>query len=73
MNAINPKQKERIVFWAKRGTIILTFIVWAVVWMKIFQGGGTFGDQAPQCIISTMLLFGLLTAIHKGLEYWEQR
>jgi hypothetical protein len=26
--------------------------------------------QAPYCIGSTMLIFGLLTLLYKGLDYW---
>ena len=72
MNQTKTKQKKTIILWTKRVTALLTVIIWTVVLYRIFQGGGTFGDQAPQCIISTMLIFGILTGIHKGLELWEK-
>ncbi len=28
-------------------------------------------DQAPYCMASTMLILGILTAVHKGLDYWS--
>jgi len=72
MNSIENKQKKTIILWTKRLTGIATIIVWAIVLYKIFQSGGNFQSQAPQCIISTMLIFGMLTVIYKGLEYWER-
>ena len=72
MNRPKQTEKKQIIFWGKRTAAILTLIVWAVVLYRIFQSGGTFSDQAPKCIISTMLIFGVLTGIYKGLEYWER-
>jgi len=72
MNQPKQKQKKQIILWGKRLSALLTLIIWAVVLYTIFQSGGSFKDQAPQCILSTMLIFGVLTAIYKGLEYWEK-
>jgi len=66
------RQKNIIIPWIKRITALLTLMVWATVLYKIFQSGGTFQDQAPQCIVSTMLIFGILTGVYKGLEFWEK-
>jgi len=72
MNQAKQKQKKQIILWGKRAAALLTLIVWVTVLYTIFQSGGSFKDQAPQCIISTMLIFGVLTTIYKGLEYWER-
>jgi hypothetical protein len=64
--------KKAIILWIKRVAALLTVIVWVAVLYNIFQSGGNFNDQAPQCIISTMLIFVVLTAVYKGLEYWEK-
>ena len=72
MNQAKQKQKKQIILWGKRAAALLTLIVWAAVLYTIFQSGGNFKDQAPQCILSTMIIFGVLTAVYKGLEYWER-
>ena len=58
--------------WLKRGVAFLAIAVWLVLMAKIFKSGGTMADQAPQCIFTTMIVFGILTAIHKGIEQWEK-
>jgi len=73
MNQPKQTEKKQIILWGKRAAAILTLIVWVVVLYKIFQSGGNFNDQAPKCIFSTMLIFGVLTGIYKGLEYWERQ
>ncbi len=72
MKTIENKQKKTIILWTKRLAGAATIIVWAIVLYKIFQSGGDFQTQAPQCIMSTMIIFGVLTTIYKGLEYWER-
>jgi len=67
------KQKQTIILWAKRLTAAATVTLWMLALYTIFQSGGSFSDQAPKCMLSTMLLFGVLTGIYKGLEYWERR
>ena len=73
MNQAKKRQKKTIILWTKRFTAVATVILWATVLYTIFQSGGNFNDQAPKCIFSTMLIFGVLTGIHKGLEYWERQ
>jgi len=72
MNQAKEEQKKQIILWGKRVAALLTLILWAAVLYSIFQSGGSFKEQAPQCILSTMLIFGVLTAIYKALEYWEK-
>ena len=66
------KNKTAIIKWTKRIAGLVTIVVWISVLYSIFQAGGVFNEQAPKCIISTMIIFSILTAIHKGLEYWER-
>lgn len=67
------KNKQMLILWARRIASLLTILAWTTVLYMILRNGGTFRDQAPQCIISTMLIFGVLTGIYKGLEIWEKR
>jgi hypothetical protein len=40
--------------------------------MMIFiKDPAPFNELVPYCMGSTMLIFGILTALFKGLEYWE--
>ncbi len=72
MNQTKQAQKKTIILWSKRAAGIATIILWEVILYTIFQSGGSFNDQAPKCMISTMILFGALTAVYKGLELWER-
>ena len=47
--------------------------IWIALMITIFRSGGTFADQAPKCIFTTMIVFGILTAIYKGIEHLEVR
>ncbi|SFV65645.1 hypothetical protein MNB_SV-3-298 [hydrothermal vent metagenome] len=40
---------------------------------KISQSPAPFKEQAPYCMVSTMIIFGLLSMGFKGLEYWEKK
>lgn len=65
-------EKNKTILWLKRLVGLLFITLWIVVLFNIFQDGGSMQDQAPKCIFSTMLIFGFLTIIFKGLEYWER-
>ena len=67
------KTKKTQILWLKRVIGSIFVGLWIVVLYQIFHSGGSFQDQAPKCIFSTMLIFGLLTVIHKGLEYLERQ
>lgn len=66
------KNKNLIITWTKRLTASLAIGLWIITLYNIFKNGESFSDQAPLCIFSTMTIFGVLTAIYKGLEYWER-
>jgi peptidoglycan/LPS O-acetylase OafA/YrhL len=60
-----------LILWTKRILGLITFLVWGYVIFIISQSPAPFAEQAPYCMGSTMLIFGILTGIYKGLDYWE--
>jgi len=56
---------------AKRVSAFFAVSVWIALIIKIFQSGGGFNAQLPKCIFTTMITFGILTAIYKYIEYLE--
>jgi len=65
-------QKKRIITWIKRFMGILAIALWGFAIFSISQSPAPFAEQAPYCMGSTMLIFGLLSMAFKGLEYWEK-
>ena len=59
------------VTWTKRVVGIIAILLWGYVIFTISQSPAPFMEQAPYCMASTMLIFGILTAVHKGLDYWS--
>ena len=59
------------VTWTKRLLGLIAILLWMYVIFTISQSPAPFMEQAPYCMASTMLIFGILTAIHKGLDYWS--
>ena len=43
-------------------------IIWLVLMTKIFISGGKMSDQLPKCIFTTMITFGILTAIVTAID-----
>lgn len=70
---MNNRQKKEWVIWTKRllGFIAITF--WLSVVYEISQMSAPFMEQAPYCMGSTMVIFGILTALYKGLDYWVMK
>ena len=60
-----------LVTWTKRLLGLIAFLVWGYVIFTISQSPAPFMEQAPYCMGSTMLIFGLLTAVYKGLDHWS--
>jgi len=54
----------------KRFIGILAIALWGFAIFSISQSPAPFAEQAPYCMGSTMLIFGLLSMAFKGLEYW---
>ncbi|CAA6814306.1 MAG: Unknown protein [uncultured Sulfurovum sp.] len=67
MNNIN---KNKLVLWTKRLLGFMAIGLWLSVIYEISQMSAPFMEQAPYCMGTTMLVFGLLTAMYKGLDYW---
>lgn len=68
-------QKEtqlRLIIWIKRGLGFTAIGLWIVVIYTIAKSPAPFMEQAPYCMVSTMMIFGLLSMSYKGLEYWEK-
>ena len=63
--------KKEIILWMKRALAFFATLAWMVVIFNISQMSGPFMEQAPYCMGSTMLIFGVLTALYKGLDYWS--
>ena len=66
-------EKETIftlITWTKRLLGLIAVLLWMYVIFTISQSPAPFIEQAPYCMASTMLIFGILTALHKGLDYW---
>lgn len=66
------KQKQTIITWLKRLLGFLAITLWLYIIFTISQSPAPFREQAPYCMISTMMIFGLLSMGFKGLEYWEK-
>jgi len=66
-------KKETIVLWTKRLLGLIATILWMSVIYEISHMSAPFLEQAPYCMGSTMLIFGLLTAAYKGLDYWSMK
>ena len=62
--------KEKILLWTNRLVAFLAIGFWISVIYAISQMSTPFMEQAPYCIGSTILIFGLLRAVHKGLDYF---
>jgi hypothetical protein len=57
--------------WLKRALAAGAILVWFALIVSIFRSGGGMADQAPKCLFSTMIVFGILTLSYKGIEKWE--
>ncbi len=70
---MTKEQQLTIILWLKRVAAILTIAVWGYVMFIFLKDPTPFAELAPYCMGSTMLIFGVLTGIFKGLEYWESQ
>jgi len=64
-------QQHKIIKGAKRLSALLAIGIWIVMMYRFLTTPAPFADLVPYCMGSTMLLFGIVTGIFKGLEYWE--
>ena len=66
-------QRLKTIQWLKRIAAVLTIGVWLYVMTIFLKDPAPFSELAPYCMGSTMLIFGVLTGVFKGLEYWENK
>ena len=59
--------------WLKRGVALAAVGIWMALIIRIFQSGGGMSAQAPKCLFTTMIVFGILTAVYKGIELLERK
>jgi len=64
-------KKEILIKWTKRLLAVMATIVWLKIILTISKSSAPFIEQAPYCMVSTMLTFGILTALYKGLDAWS--
>ena len=61
----------KLILWTKRGLGAAAFFVWLFMLYSIMQSTAPLSEQMPYCMGGTMLTFGILTALFKGLDYWQ--
>ena len=61
-----------LIKWLKRIAAVTTIGIWIYVMTLFLKNPAPFSELVPYCMGSTMLIFGVLTGVFKGLEYWEQ-
>lgn len=70
---MEKQQQLTIIVWMKRLAGTTTILVWLYVMYIFIQKQAPFNEVVPYCMGSTMLIFGILSMIFKGLEYWEKK
>ncbi len=70
---MNKEEQKTLIIWLKRALGFLAIGLWGYVIFTISKSPAPFAEQAPYCMGSTMLIFGLLSMGFKGLEYWEKQ
>jgi len=56
----------------KTVAVVVTVTVWLGVLIAIYQTKTPFKEQAPKCIFSTMIIFGILIGVFKVIEKFEK-
>ncbi|HFQ61883.1 MAG TPA: hypothetical protein ENK39_06240 [Epsilonproteobacteria bacterium] len=70
---MNNEQKKIMILWLKRALGFTAISLWLTIIYTISQSSAPFREQAPYCMISTMMIFAVLSMVFKGLEYWEKK
>ncbi len=68
---MEKEQAMNVIKWLKRIAAVSTIGVWMYVMLIFLRDPAPFSELVPYCMGSTMLIFGILSGIYKGLEYWE--
>lgn len=61
------------ILWTKRLLGFIAFLGWGYLLYAITSTSTPFSEQAPFCMAGTMIIFGILTAAYKGLDYLGQQ
>jgi len=64
-------QLLNMIKWLKRIAAATTIGIWLYVMAVFLKDPAPFSELVPYCMGSTMLIFGVLTGVFKGLEFWE--
>lgn len=67
---MEQKTLVTLVTWTKRLLGLMAFLLWGYVIFTISKSPAPFIEQAPYCMAGTMLIFGILSMIYKGFDYW---
>jgi len=66
---MNKDSKLTLIIWLKRVIGFLAIGIWVYIIYTISKSPTPFMEQAPYCMVSTMMTFALLSMAHKGLDY----
>jgi len=69
---MKKEQKMTLIIWTKRALGFAAILLWIYIIYSISKSPAPFMEQAPYCMVSTMMIFGLLSMSYKGLEFWEK-
>jgi len=69
---MNKETIKTVIRWIKRILGFTAITLWMYVIYTISKSPASFMEQAPYCMVSTMMIFGLLSMSYKGLEFWEK-
>ncbi|MEA1879912.1 MAG: hypothetical protein U9N11_04655 [Campylobacterota bacterium] len=70
---MKTEQKQTLIIWIKRILGFTAITLWIYVIYTISKSPAPFMEQAPYCMVSTMMIFGVLSMSYKGLEYWQKQ
>lgn len=70
---MNKTDKKEFILWIKRLLGFLAIALWLFIIFEVSQMPVPFMEQAPYCVGGTMMVFGILTVLHKGLDYWMMK
>ena len=73
MSLMEQNARLTLIIWAKRFFGTVAFAVWLYIIYSVIQTPAPFMEQAPYCMAGTMLTFGVLTGIFKGLDYLSMK
>ena len=64
-------QQLIMIKWLKRISAAAAVGIWIYFITVFIKDPAPFSELVPYCMGSTMLIFGILTGVYKGLEFWE--